>query len=108
MATRKDRFHPGVYQGQEYLKQGRMSRREFLRLATLLGVSLPAAQVLAACGTPSTPAATSAPEATAGPTAAPASAIKRGGTIRVGTLVKAIDHPARYSWIGFDSNITRF
>ena len=54
MADRKDRFHPGVYQAQDQLKKGRMSRREFLRLATLLGVSLPAAQVLAACGAPTT------------------------------------------------------
>lgn len=106
MATRKDRFHPGVYQGQDYLKQGRLSRREFLRLATLLGVSLPAAQVLAACSTPA--ATTQAPQATTAPTAAPTSGIKRGGTIRVGTNVKAIDHPARYSWIGPDANITRF
>ncbi len=103
MSNRKERFHPGVDQAQSQLRQGRMSRREFLRLATLLGVSLPAAQMLAACGTPAT--ATSVP-----PTSVPAtavSAVKRGGTIRVGMQIKAIDHPARYEWIGQDSNITR-
>ncbi|MEK7324483.1 MAG: ABC transporter substrate-binding protein, partial [Chloroflexota bacterium] len=101
MTNRKDRVHPGVYEVQGQLKQGRMSRREFLRLATLLGVSLPAAQVLAACGTPATPTAAPA-------TTAPTSAVKRGGTLRYGNQIKAIDHPARYEWIGPDANITRF
>ncbi len=103
MTARSDRrIHPGALEAQEQLRQGRMSRREFLRLATLLGVSLPAAQVLAACGAPAT--ATQAP-ATSAPAAA---AVKRGGTLRVGNNVKAIDHPARYEWIGPDANITRF
>jgi peptide/nickel transport system substrate-binding protein len=103
MADRKDRFHPGVYQAQDQLKKGRMSRREFLRLATLLGASLPAAQILAACGAPTT--------ATQAPTSVPATAaalVKRGGTLRYANLVKAIDHPARFEWIGPDANITRF
>ncbi len=95
MSDRKDQFHPGVYDAQAQLKRGRLSRREFLRLATLLGTSLPAAQVLAACGTP----ATQAPAATSAPT----SAIKRGGTIRVATRVPAVDHPARFSWV-YDAN----
>ncbi len=102
MSTQPKRTHPYVPEAQEMLRQGRMSRREFLRLATLLGVSLPAAQALAACGAPAT--ATQAPA----PTYAPVAAVKRGGTIRVGTQVGAIDHPARYEWIGFDANITRF
>jgi peptide/nickel transport system substrate-binding protein len=96
MTNRKDRIHPGVYEAQGQLKQGRMSRREFLRLATLLGVSLPAAQVLAACGTTTTPTAAPA-------TAVSTSAIKRGGTLKVGIQVPAVDHPARFSWV-FDSN----
>lgn len=96
MTNRKDRIHPGVYEAQGQLKQGRMSRREFLRLATLLGVSLPAAQILAACGTTTT--STAAPA-----TAASTSAIKRGGTLKVGIQVPAVDHPARFSWV-FDSN----
>jgi peptide/nickel transport system substrate-binding protein len=115
MPARSDKkhLHPGIYEAQDRLRQGRMSRREFLRIATLLGASVPTAYVLAACGAPATPT-TAATQAVAGATAAPtiaptaaAAAIKRGGTIRVGTQVKAIDHPARYSWIGFDANITR-
>ena len=100
MAARPDPrfpFHPGVYEAQAKLKQGRVSRREFLRLATLLGTGAAAAYVLAACGAPT-------PAATAGPGGGTP---KRGGTIRVGTQVQAIDHPARYSLIGFDANITR-
>jgi peptide/nickel transport system substrate-binding protein len=91
------RIHPAVLEGQFQLQQGRISRREFLRLATLLGLGLPAANVLAACGTP----ATSAP-ATAGPTAVPATAVpsvKRGGTLRVAMQLQAVDHPVRFSWV---------
>ncbi len=92
----KHPFHPGVYDAQAKLKQGRLSRREFLRLATLLGTGASAAYVLAACGVPPPAAATT-----------PSAAIKRGGTIRVGTQVLAIDHPAKYALIGYDANITR-
>lgn len=111
MSERRDRVHPAVPEMQEQLRQGRVSRREFLRVVTLLGVSAPAAYVLAACGSPTAsaptaapaaPAATSAPAAAA--TEAPAaSAIKRGGILKVGQRVPAVDHPARYAWI-FDAN----
>ncbi|MBX0328897.1 ABC transporter substrate-binding protein [Oscillochloris sp. ZM17-4] len=111
MSERRDRVHPAVPEAQEQLRQGRISRREFLRVATLLGVSAPAAYVLAACGTPTATAPTAAPAAAAATeapaaaaTAAPAmGAIKRGGTLRVGIQVPAVDHPARFSWV-FDSN----
>src|SRR5205085_18018 len=77
MSKRPDRVHPAVPDFQEQLRQGRISRREFLRTVTLLGVSAPAAYVMAACGgapvQPGTQAATAAPAAAA-PTAAPAAA----------------------------------
>src|SRR4051812_40575027 len=129
MPKRPDRVHPTVPDFQEQLRQGRISRREFLRTVTLLGVSAPAAYIMAACGgapvQPGTQAATAAPaaataapaaaaEATSAPaaaaeaTAAPAAAaavggIKRGGVLKVGIQVPAVDHPARFSWV-FDSN----
>jgi peptide/nickel transport system substrate-binding protein len=123
MAKRPVRIHPGVWKAQEALADGRISRREFLRLATLLGVSIGGATTLAACGgTAELPtAATSAP-ATAAPaaaTAAPAatsaaataattaSGIKRGGVLKLSMGVQAIDHPARLSWIE-GSNQLRF
>lgn len=93
--------HPYIPQAYQQLQQGRISRREFLRLATLLGMSAGVASFLAACGTPATPVATEAPAA--GPTTAPVSAIKRGGVLRVGTQVPPVDHPARFSWI-YDAN----
>jgi peptide/nickel transport system substrate-binding protein len=87
------RVHPIAREAQEHLRQGRISRREFLRLATLLGIGLPAAQVLAACGAP-----TAAPAATSAPTAA-TGGIKRGGTLRVAMQLQAVDHPVRFSWV---------
>jgi peptide/nickel transport system substrate-binding protein len=98
MTERTPRIHPLVVKAQEQLIEGRISRREFLRTSTLLGVSASAAYVMAACGAPA--ATTEAPPAA---TEAPASGIKRGGKIRVGIRVPAVDHPARFSWV-FDSN----
>lgn len=115
MPKRQNRVHPAVPEMQEQLRQGRISRREFLRVATLLGVSAPVAYVMAACGsTPVQPgtaataaSAAGATEATAAPAAATAATaaggIKRGGVLRVGIQVPAVDHPARFSWV-FDSN----
>jgi peptide/nickel transport system substrate-binding protein len=87
-----DSIHPFVARAQQQLADGRISRREFLRLASLMGVSWGTAWVLAACGAPATqapPAATSAPAA---------ATIKRGGTMKVGFALQAVDHPARLSW----------
>jgi peptide/nickel transport system substrate-binding protein len=86
-----ERIHPFVKQAQEKLYDGRISRREFLRLASLMGVSAASAWVLAACGAPTT----AAPQ----PTTAPAAAtVKRGGVIKIGFALQAVDHPARLSW----------
>src|SRR5215208_771372 len=105
MPKRSDRVHPAVPDFQEQLRQGRISRREFLRTVTLLGVSAPAAYIMAACGgapvQPGTQAATAAPAAAA--PAVAAGGIKRGGVLKVGIQVPAVDHPARFSWV-FDSN----
>jgi len=93
--------------------KGKLSRREFLRYATLLGMSLASAQALAGCGpTPAPPTATPVPptatpvpaKPTATPVPPPTATPKpvgprRGGTIRVSTRVMRVDHPARYSWI---------
>ncbi len=74
------------------LAEHRISRREFVRFATLLGMGAPAAYALA--GT--TPAvAQNAPN------------LPRGGTLRLGTRVKSLSDPATYSWGGYDSNVTR-
>jgi len=65
-------IHPAIPAAYEQLEQGRISRREFLRFATLLGMSVGAATFVAACaggGGGAAPAATQAPAAA---TAAPA------------------------------------
>ncbi len=104
---------PGVYRK---LKEGRISRREFMRTATLLGVSVGAATIAAQCGAPAAAPAPAVEQAAEEPAAAaeeqvaaeqePAAAaggIKRGGILRIGTQVPAVDHPARFSWV-YDAN----
>jgi peptide/nickel transport system substrate-binding protein len=101
---RKERKDVHVYipELKELYRQGRVSRREFLRTATLLGVSLTSATAfLTSCGTTPAPAATSAPAPTQppAPTATPVVAgPKRGGTMTIATRVQRVDHPARLSW----------
>jgi peptide/nickel transport system substrate-binding protein len=117
------KVHVAIPYLQDQLQKGKISRREFIRYATLLGMSFGAATVAAQCGAPATPA-TEAPatEAPAAATEAPAAATeapaptdtpvpapagpKRGGTLRGSMQVIRIDHPARYSWV-YDSNVTR-
>ena len=50
-------LHPWVPELQDQLRKGQISRREFLRYATLLGVSVGGATALAACGAPADPRA---------------------------------------------------
>jgi peptide/nickel transport system substrate-binding protein len=98
---RKKRNGEHVYipELKELYRQGRITRREFMRNACLLGMSFAAASTfLTACGGDEE----EEPE-TGG---AAAGAVKRGGTIRGSMQVIRIDHPARYSWV-YDSNVTR-
>jgi len=99
--------HPYIPELKDLYARGRISRREFLRTATLLGMSLTSATAfVAACG-PAEPTAVAPVEATQAPaaatavpepTAAPAGP-KRGGTLTIATRVQRVDHPARLSWI---------
>lgn len=108
-----EKVHPYIPEAYSKLKQGRVTRREFLRMATLLGMSASAALIAAQCGAP---AQTEAPAAQpAGEEAAPAaeekpaaatSSIKRGGTLTTAMLLQLIDHPARLSWVE-GANIVR-
>lgn len=96
------RIHPAVLDAASDMRKGKMSRRGFLRFATLLGASVPVAYALAGCAPDAEPAGG---DTTAGAGAADAAAegttggIVRGGTIRVGMLLQQIDHPARMSWV---------
>ena len=82
------KIHPAIPAAHDALRQNKISRREFVRLATLLGLSAAGARTLAACGgeEPVPPPAASA-------------TLKRGGTMKIGSAVQRLDHPARLSWV---------
>lgn len=81
------------------LKSGKMDRREFVRMAALIGVAAVSAYSMAGV---------SAPAAAAGNTPFPARdpAAKSGGILRVGQRVPAMKDPATYSW-NDGANISR-
>jgi peptide/nickel transport system substrate-binding protein len=92
------KIHPLIPEAQEELRKGNLSRRDFLRFSTLLGMSLASAKYLAACAAP--PAATEAPPApTLAPTEVPMTGPVRGGTLKAATRVERPDHPARWSLV---------
>jgi peptide/nickel transport system substrate-binding protein len=70
----------------EHFVQGKITRRQFIRRATVIGLSLSSvAAVIAACG-PGTPSATTAPASLApGESPAASASAALGGTIRVAT-----------------------
>ena len=102
----KNRVHPAVLDAADDLRLGKMTRRGFLRFATLLGVSVPAAYALAGCAQPQPGAASVADDATPAADATAAGAIKRGGVFTVAMQLQLIDHPARLSWVE-GANIVR-
>ncbi len=104
--------HPQIPNAFSAFKEGRISRREFIRFATLLGMS---AALATACSTPEVvedaadavqevaeeagemveevaeEAGDMVEEAMGGPS--------RGGTLTIGAELQLIDHPARLSWV---------
>ena len=88
-----EKTHPYIPEAYEMLKQGRISRREFMRLATLLGMSAGVATFATACGTPAEEEATKVPEV------APATGPVRGGVYTASMQLQLLDHPARLSWV---------
>jgi peptide/nickel transport system substrate-binding protein len=78
-------IHPYIPEAHHQFTQGRMTRREFLRLATLLGLSAAAA----ACVVPAEQVQQEDQ---------PTGAIKRGGSWKCGMELSGIDHPARATW----------
>lgn len=95
--TKPTRIHPAVLEAQSSMRQGKVSRREFLWLATMLGTSATMAYAMAGCA-PSAGAPTG--DSAAEPIAAPAAGgIKRGGTWTSAMELQKIDHPARLSWL---------
>jgi peptide/nickel transport system substrate-binding protein len=73
------------------LKRGEMSRREFIRCATLLGVAAGSAYAMAGLAAP-VMSGNTLPFPAADPGA------KRGGRLRVGEMVARMEDPATYNW----------
>jgi peptide/nickel transport system substrate-binding protein len=92
-------MHPYIPELREQFAQGKITRREFLRFAALLGLSLPAASsMIAGCAPAAQPAQPTA--------AAPAAGTpKRGGELRVAAPVQKFTDPAATQW--FENNIYR-
>ena len=81
---RRDKIHPAVHELKEEVRKGNLTRREFMRYATLLGMSAAAAGAM--IGMP-------------WPRKLFAATPKRGGLLKVSQQIQKIDHPARYSWL---------
>jgi peptide/nickel transport system substrate-binding protein len=95
--TTNSTMHPKVSEAFDLMRRGRMDRREFVRLAALLGVSAGTAYALAGMK----PA-----RAADLPFPADDANAKLGGTIRIGMQIQKMDDPATYSWVQM-SNQTR-
>ncbi len=87
---REGRIHPEISRLADELAAGRLDRREFLRFATLLGLSAGAAYGLAGLR----------------PAAADQAAPKPGGSMRISMRVPVSRHPHTFSWV-YDSNLVR-
>ena len=83
-----DKLHPVVEAAGREFADGKLNRREFLRIATLLGIATPMAYGLAAMPLPAF--AQGSP--------------KKGGIIRIGMRVQDISSPHTYSWIESSNN----
>jgi peptide/nickel transport system substrate-binding protein len=77
-------IHPAINELKLDLEKGKLSRREFIRYATLLGMSAAVATQMAGLVWPKHVFAGS---------------IQRGGTLKVASPVHKVTHPAQFSWI---------
>ena len=91
LKPRKD-DHPKVHEAYEVMKDGRMDRREFVRVAALLGVSAGAAYAMAGIPSPAW-ALENSPFPADDPKA------KKGGKLRVGMAIQKMEDSATFSWI---------
>ena len=84
--------HPVIHNALGHLDAGRLDRREFIRIATLLGAS--AASAYAFVGLP-------APAFAAGTMPFPADdpKAKAGGTLKIAMQVQKLEDPATFSWV---------
>ncbi len=78
------KIHPAIPALKEDMEKGLLTRREFLRYATLLGMSAAAASQMIGFTWPRKVLATK---------------IERGGVLKISQQIQKIDHPARFSWL---------
>lgn len=78
-----DKLHPVILRAGSELADGKMGRRDFLRIATLLGVSATTAYGMAGLSLPALAQGTP----------------KKGGILRIGMRVQDLSSPHTYSWI---------
>src|SRR5580698_7453444 len=97
MVERHD--HPLLATVSDQLEKGLIGRREFIRFATLLGVTAGVAYARAGLAAPEMGADTL-------PFPAVEPGAKRGGILRVGHTVTRMQDPANYNWLEM-SNQTR-
>jgi peptide/nickel transport system substrate-binding protein len=83
MKETKGKIHPAIPELKCDLAKGKLTRRDFLRYATLLGMSAAAAGQMVGLALPRRVFA-----------ATP----KRGGVLRVSAPVQKVTHPAQFSW----------
>ncbi len=81
---KKKKIHPWIPELAEYLGQGKLTRREFVRYAALLGMSVGTATKMARLTWPKK---------------AFAAEPKYGGTLKISAAVQKVTHPAQFSWI---------
>ncbi len=81
---KEDGIHPAIFDLKRDVHNGKLSRRSFLRLAALMGMSATAAGRLIGVSWPQKVFA-----------AAP----RRGGLLKISQQIQKIDHPARFSWL---------
>src|SRR5438552_12885928 len=78
-----DKLHPIIKLAGRDFADGKLDRREFLRIATLLGIAAPVAFGMA--GLPLPALAQGTP--------------KKGGIVRLGSRVQDLKTPHTYSWV---------
>ena len=89
--TRAQEHHPLLAKLHDQLGRGLINRRDFIRCATLLGVSVATAYARVGMTAPAM-AGSTLPFPAADPAA------RRGGTLRIAQMVGRMVDPATYSW----------
>lgn len=84
MKSKNRDVHPLIPELAGWMEKGKLSRREFLRYSTLLGLGAASAASIGGISLP---------------VKARASNIRRGGTLKIASSVQKVTHPAQFSWV---------